>query len=87
MRTFATDESLSEETRESAQRALDQLVSAQIEQAKREQERTSTLQALEADAEFETQKARSALGEEMAEWLGQNRLQHYRKAIIKVAGL
>ena len=56
MKGLAVDESLSEETRESAQRALDELVSAQIEQKKREAERNTALEELESESQFEAKK-------------------------------
>ena len=43
MRTLAVDESLSEETRESAQKALDELVLARIEREKETQAERSKL--------------------------------------------
>ena len=58
------DESLSEETRESAQKALDELVSAQIEQVsahtemkKREAERNTALEQIESQAQFKRKQA------------------------------
>ena len=87
MEELAANDSLTEETRASAKKALDELASAQVlatENKALRKTQSAALEKLELEVEFETQKARSALGEEMAEWLGQNRLQHYRKAIIQV---
>ena len=56
MKALAVDESLSEETRDSAQKALDKLVSAHIEQTEREAERNTALEELQSEAQFEAKK-------------------------------
>ena len=90
MRQHAADESLSEETRDSAQKALDALVSKQIEQG-------SALNDLEAEKlnlelkkpsnQVEVRgKTEAAAFEEMTEWLGQHRLQNYAADVTRIAG-
>ena len=61
MKDFAVDESLSEEARDSARKALEVLVSSQlldIEQAAALKKRTGALQELESEALFVDQQAR-----------------------------
>ena len=53
MKGHAADESLSEETRESAQKALDALVLSQAEVIKLESEQDAALKKLELEAQFE----------------------------------
>ena len=96
IKSLATDESLSEETRDSAQKALDELVSAQIEaisaqteQNKREAERSATLAELKSEAQFEASKLEAeseGLTEELTEWLKRHRLQKCATRIALVAG-
>ena len=97
MRQHAADESLSEETRESAQKALDALVSKQIEQGSA----LNDLEAEKLDLEVKKQgievkkqsmqvavkdKSEAAAFEEMTEWLGQHRLQDYAADVTRIAG-
>ena len=61
MKDLAADESLSEEARDSARKALEVLVSSQlldIEQAAALKKRTSALKELESEADFVNQQAR-----------------------------
>ena len=102
MRTLAADESLSEETRESAQNALDELVMAQIErekevrkqkaEAKRiaqklEADKESLLASLEASRFEETKETQLQTTKEMAEWLARHRLSRFSENILRVAGM
>ena len=72
MKQRAVDDCLSEETRESAQQALNELVSAQIERDKRA--------AQGAEAQF-------GVSEAMLEWLAGHRLLHFSGTVTEVAGL
>ena len=60
IKELAADESLSEETRESAQQALDELVAAQIERDKAQAEARADVHKLEQEAESIEDKARAA---------------------------
>ena len=91
MKEWAVDESLSEETRESAKDALDTLVAAQIQ-------RDAALEELKSEAQFkrmmqeaerldpEFDSRRTATSEEMMDWLERHRLQHYAARVTRVAG-
>ena len=83
MRMLATDESLSEETRESAQQALDELVSAQVE---RDKEAHAELQKLESEAQFSCRQAEAKARKEMMEWLAGQRLSQHAADVARVAG-
>ena len=63
MKQLAADESLSEEARESAKKALEVLVSSQlldIEQAAAHKKRAGELKELESEAQFINQQAAAA---------------------------
>ncbi len=86
MKELVADESFSEETRESAQKALDELAVAQIDREKRaagvEQTKAEALLSEEesiAQLEAETKA-------EMMKWLASHRLARHAEAIAKVAG-
>ena len=91
MKEWAIDESLSEETRDSAKDALDALVAAQIQ-------RDAALEELKSEAQFkrmmqeaerldpEFDSRRTATSEEMMDWLERHRLQHYAARVTRVAG-
>ena len=80
MKQLVVDESLSEETRACAQKALDELVSARIEKdaalQQQETERNATLKELQSEAKFA-----------MTEWLQRNRLLHHGDSVTRVTGL
>ena len=86
MKGHAADESLSEETRESAQKALDVLVSSQAEVIKLESEQNAALKKLELEAQFDQASLVQKLEAGMAEWLGQQRLSRHAETIARVAG-
>jgi hypothetical protein len=83
IKEFAADEGLSEETRGSAQQALDDMAAAQI--------MLSTLQSKNdvevAAAQVRQSKKMVLPGEEMAKYLESLRLLHYADAVIRVAGM
>lgn len=86
MKDLAIDESLSEEARESAKKALGMLVTSQIV----ETEQATTLSNLRSEVQFNgqfNQINQSACGTEMAQWLQQHRLLHHAATVIRVAGL
>ena len=75
MKERAADESLSEENRVSAQKALDALVSAQIEQ-------DVTVVQRKKKAIDSTKEA----GQEMDQWLAGNRLLRFAEHVSSIAG-
>ena len=76
MKMLAADESLSEGTRESAQKALDDLVSTQIEAHSKQR-------LMEANMLLQ---APQGLSDEMVDWLDQHRLQKCAADLARVAG-
>ena len=92
MKGHAADESLSEETRESAQKALDALVSSQADVIKLESEQNAVLKKRELEAQFKlkqleaTKQLDVGIEAEMVEWLEQNRLLRHAETITRVAG-
>ena len=85
MKELAVDESLSEETRESAQKALDELVSAQIGQVSAHTE----IKKLEDEAQLKRQRVEAKkmlVSDDMVEWLGQHRLQECAADLARIAG-
>ena len=92
MKGHAADESLSEETRESAQKALDVLVSSQAEVIKLESEQNAVLKKRELEAQFKlkqleaTKQLDVGIEAEMVEWLEQIRLLRHAETITRVAG-
>ena len=89
IKELAADESLSEETRESAQQALDKMASTQIARAAQEDGRSSTLQELEAETRFERRKAEAEAEAERSkldQWLLRHRLTRHAEAFARVAG-
>ena len=71
IKELASDESLSEQTRESAKLALDELAAAQVRQSK-----------IVGGKEM-----RIIAGEELIKYLESLRLLHYADAVIRVAGM
>ena len=92
MKGHVADESLSEETRESAQKALDALVSSQADVIKLESEQNAVLKKRELEAQFKlkqleaTKQLDVGIEAEMVEWLEQNRLLRHAETITRVAG-
>jgi hypothetical protein len=97
MKEHATDESLSEQTRESAKEALDELAAAQIfdlradtaAQIENKQNENANL-ALAGKNAAHTRKlaiASEVVSEDMAKFLQGHRLLHYADAVIRVAGM
>jgi hypothetical protein len=75
IKELASDESLSEQTRESAKLALDELAAAQVRQSK-----IITKKMVKKMVEEDG-------GEEMIKYLESLRLLHYADAVIRVAGM
>ena len=83
LRERAGDESLSEETREGAKRALDELVSTQLGNDRRQ----ALLLELEAERSFDKQFVQSVQSTKgLAGWLGHHRLLHHKGQVLCVAG-
>ena len=87
MEEITANESLSEETRESAKGALEVLATSQIAQVKQQAEQDAALRALESETQFLQAEATATIKKEMAEWLGRHRLLRYAETIASVAGL
>ena len=83
IKEFAADEGLSEETRESAKQALDDMAAGQI--------MLSSLQSKNdvemAAAQVRQSKKMVLPGEEMSKYLESLRLLHFADAVIRVAGM
>jgi hypothetical protein len=83
IKEFAVDEGLSEETRESAKQALDDMAAGQI--------MLSSLQSKNdvemAAAQVRQSKKMVLPGEEMSKYLESLRLLHFADAVIRVAGM
>lgn len=83
MEELLANESLSEETRESAKNVLDVLASSQVresENAALQKTQNAALRKLELEAQFK-------LDAEMMEWLMRHRLRRHAETIGRVAGL
>eukprot|EP01046_Picozoa_sp_COSAG06_P034794 COSAG06_NODE_3677_length_5027_cov_3.492289_1_plen_237_part_00 len=86
MKELAIDEALSEETRESAKQALDELVGAQIKSVALESKNSS----LERDKKATLRKlaiVNDVVSEDMTKWLQGLRLLHHADAVIRVIGM
>jgi TolA-binding protein len=83
MKELATDETLSEETRESAKQALDELAGTQIKSVALESKNV----ALERDKKATLRKLAIVVNEDMTKYLQGLRLLHYADAVITVVGM
>ena len=79
MRTLAADDSLSEETRESAQKVVDEIASAQIQQTRLKVDKESFVASLQKSSFEETREA-------WTEWLTSNRLAGHADTIVNATG-
>ena len=93
MKELAADESMSEEARESAKKAVEVLTSSQlldIEQTadlkKMESEHNVALKKLESKSQFKRKKLEVEARVEMADWLAQHRLSNVADNIVRLAG-
>jgi hypothetical protein len=85
MKEHATDESLSEETRESAKQALDELAAAHIKNAAHEGKTEAFGRHLVLVRE--ERKLGEDMSEDMTKYLRGHRLLHYADAVIRVLGM
>eukprot|EP01046_Picozoa_sp_COSAG06_P055141 COSAG06_NODE_10037_length_1763_cov_13.783053_3_plen_266_part_00 len=83
MKEHATDETLSEETRESAKQALDELAAARIKNLAFERR----LALVQEDRKLRDGFVSDAVSEDMTTYLRGHRLLHYADAVIRVVGV
>lgn len=86
MKEHATDETLSEETRESAKQALDELAAARIK-ALTNSTFERRLALAQQDRKLRDGFVSDAVSEDMTTYLRGHRLLHYADAVIRVVGV